>query len=181
MIIKPTKDLILDCYANADYAGLFARSDPNDPKSVKSRSGFVITLGCIPVSWSSKLQTETTLSTMEAEYILLSQALRVLLPLRLVLDEVTTALALKQDPKSLIKSTIFEDNATCLALATSDPPKMTPRSKSIAAKFHWFREHLCPGQVEIVAIASKDQLADIYTKPLPAPQFIKLHRILFDW
>ena len=43
MIIKPTKDLTLDCYADADFAGLFSTSDPDDPKSVKSRSGYVIT------------------------------------------------------------------------------------------------------------------------------------------
>ena len=54
----------------------------------------MITLGQIPVSWGSKLQSETALSTMEAEYISLSQALRVLLPLRIALDEVSTFLHL---------------------------------------------------------------------------------------
>ena len=126
MIIRPTKDLTLDCYADADFAGLFSTSDPNDSKSVKSRSGFVITLGKIPVSWGSKLQSETALSTMEAEYISLSQSLRVLLPLRVVLNEVSVFLHLKQDPHSSIRSTIFEDNQACLSLATSNPPKMTP-------------------------------------------------------
>ena len=84
----------LDCYADADFADLFSTSNPDDPKSVKSRSGYVITLGQIPVSWGSKLQSETALSTMEAEYISLSQALRVLLPLRIALDEVSTFLHL---------------------------------------------------------------------------------------
>jgi hypothetical protein len=121
---------------------MFKRSDPDDPKSVKSRTGFVITLGGIPVSWHSKLQSETALSTMEAEYISLSQAMRVLLPMRMLLEEVSTTLCLKRDPKSVIKSTIWEDNAACLVLATTDPPRMTPRSKSIAVKYHWFREHL---------------------------------------
>ena len=123
MIVRPTKDFTLDCYADADFAGLFFSSDPTDPKSVKSRSGFVISLGTIPVSWASKLQTETALSTMEAEYISLSQALTVLLPLRIVLAEVSTALSLKSDPHSVIRSTIFEDNQACLSLATSDPPE----------------------------------------------------------
>ena len=50
MIVRPTKYLTLDCYADADFAGLFPTSDPNDPKSVKSRSGFIITLGTIPVA-----------------------------------------------------------------------------------------------------------------------------------
>jgi hypothetical protein len=66
---------------------------------------------------------------MESEYISLSQSLRVLLPLRIVLDELATSLNLKHDPHSSIKSTIFEDNQACLSLASSDPPKMTPRSK----------------------------------------------------
>ena len=181
MIIRPTNDLTLDCYADADYAGVFASWDPNDPKSVKSRSGFVITLGGIPVAWVSRLQIETALSTMEAEYIALSQALRVFLPLRIVLDEVTRALNLKQDPHSSIKSTVFEDNQACLSLATSDPPRMTPRSKSIAVKYHWFQEHLEPGVVNIVPIASENQLADIFTKPLGPVQFAKLRENLLGW
>ena len=181
MIIRPTNDLTLDCYADADYAGVYSSWDPNDPKSVKSRTGFVIILGGIPVAWVSRLQVETALSTMEAEYIALSQALRVLIPLRIVLDEVTTALNLKQDPHSSIKSTIFEDNQACLLLATSDPPKMTPRSKSIAVKYHWFREHLEPGVIDIMPIASEDQLADIFTKPLSSLPFSKLRAKLLGW
>jgi hypothetical protein len=110
MIIKPTKDITLDCYADANFAGLFSTSDPNDPKSLKSRSGYVIMLGQIPISWGSKLQFETALSTMEAEYISLSQALCIHLPLHIVLDEVSTFLHLKHNLHSLIKSTIFEDN-----------------------------------------------------------------------
>jgi hypothetical protein len=81
MIINPSKDLKLDCYADADFAGMFTSSDPHDPKSVKSRTGFVITLGSIAVTWCSKLQTEIALSTMESEYIALSQAMRTSLPL----------------------------------------------------------------------------------------------------
>jgi hypothetical protein len=181
MIILPTTDLTLDCYADADFAGLFSSSDPNDPKCVKSRTGFVIILAGIPVAWVSRLQTETALSTMEAEYISLSQALRMLLPLRIILDEVTSSLNLKKDPHSAIKSTIFEDNQACLSLATSDPPKMTPRSKSIAVKYHWFREHLEPGVVDIVPIASSEQLADIFTKPLGPIQFEYLRKKLLGW
>lgn len=181
MIIRPTKDLTLDCYADADFAGLFTSSDPHDPKSVKSRSGFVITLGSIPVSWASKLQTKTALSTMEAEFISLSQALRVLLPVCISLDEMSISLSLKNEPHSSIKSTIFEDNQACLSLATSDPPKMTPRSKSIAVKYHWFREHLEPGIVDIVPIASSEQLADIFTKPRAPAPFVYLRQKLLGW
>jgi hypothetical protein len=183
MIICPTKDLTLDCYADAEnFAGLFSTSDPDDPKSVKSRLGFVITRGKIPVYWGSKLQSKTALSTMEAEYISLSRSLRIPLPLRVVLNEVSVYLHLKHDPHSSIRSTIYEENQACLSLATSNPPKMTPQSKSIAVKYqHWFCEHLKPGVIEIQPIASADQLADIFTKPLSPTAFIHLRKQLLGW
>jgi hypothetical protein len=49
-IIKLSRDLSLNCYADADFAGMFTSSDPNDPKSMKSRSGFIIALGGAPVA-----------------------------------------------------------------------------------------------------------------------------------
>jgi hypothetical protein len=180
-IIKPSRDLSLNCYVDADFAGMFTSSDPNDPKSVKSRSGFIITLGGAPVAWMSKLQTETALSTMEAEYIALSQALRVLLPLRTILNEVSEALHLSPTGKSEIRSLIFEDNQACFKLATYDLPRMTPHSKSIAVKYHWFREHLVPGIVDIRPIASEEQLADIFTKPLSSLIFVRLRKKLLGW
>jgi hypothetical protein len=112
---------------------------------------------------------------MEAEYIALSK------PLRIVLDEVSSALGLKHDPHSFIRSTIFEDNQACLLLASSDPPKITPRSKSIAVKYHWFREQLFPGKIDIKPIASSEQLADIFTKPLLPTPFLYLRKLLLGW
>ena len=180
-IIRKSNELNLTCYADADFAGMFSVTNPDDPKSVKSRTGFVILLGTTPIAWVSKLQSETALSTMEAEYIALSQALRVLLPLRRLLQEVCQPLSLSDKSDTLIRSTIFEDNQACLQLATSDPPRMTPRSKSIAVKYHWFREHLRSGEVEIKGISSEDQLADIFTKPLSPALFEKLRMSLLGW
>jgi hypothetical protein len=73
-IIYPTDELTTNCYVDADSAGMFASSDPEEPKSVKSRTGFVILLGTMPIAWMSNLQAETALSTKESEYIALSQA-----------------------------------------------------------------------------------------------------------
>ena len=81
MIVKPTEDLSIELYADADYGGLWGAEDPADPISVKSRSGFVVTLGGVPVFWQSKMQTEIALSTQESKYISLSQGMRSLLPI----------------------------------------------------------------------------------------------------
>jgi hypothetical protein len=122
-IFRPTEYRSLHCYADVDFVGMFSSMNPEDPKSVNSRTGFVILLGTTAIAWSTKLQTEIALPTME--YMALSQSLCVLLPLRQVLQEITKALQLTPTPKKSIHTTIFEDNQACFKLATSNPPHMT--------------------------------------------------------
>eukprot|EP00957_Ditylum_brightwellii_P148972 11342032-Ditylum_brightwellii.AAC.1 len=57
-IINPTDDLTLDCYCDANFIGLWGHEDDQDPRLVKSRTGFVLTLGGTPILWVSKIQTE---------------------------------------------------------------------------------------------------------------------------
>jgi hypothetical protein len=55
-------------------------------------------MGC-PLTWGSKLQTQIALSTMEAEYIALSLAMRELIRLRELLKNIYTTVL--NDPKGL--------------------------------------------------------------------------------
>ena len=71
--MKPVvNNLCIDMYADADFAGLYNTEDKQDPVSVKSRDGILLTFGNVPILWSSKLQSEIALLTLEAEYIALS-------------------------------------------------------------------------------------------------------------
>ena len=168
-------------YADADFAGMWNSNAPEqDPVRVKSRSGHVILLGNCPLLWSSKLQTEIACSTMEAEFIALSSAMRDLIPARHILQAVGTALSLPVPAGAQLKSTVFEDNMGCLTLATI--PKMTPRSKHIAVKYFWFRSQVGPEHgITIVKCDTKDMLADIFTKGLAADQFSVLRAMLMGW
>ncbi|KAI2506515.1 hypothetical protein MHU86_7925 [Fragilaria crotonensis] len=58
MIVKPTGTLDLDCYVDADFAGLHGRDPDRSPTSAKSRTGYIITLGGCPILWKSHLQSE---------------------------------------------------------------------------------------------------------------------------
>ena len=78
LIIDPCGKLTLDCYVDADFAGNFTIQEGTDATSVRSRTGFLITLGTVPVLWKSTIQA---LSTMESEYIALSTAMRKLIQL----------------------------------------------------------------------------------------------------
>jgi len=168
----------VDCYVDADFAGLWSPSTTADPISVKSRTGYVITFASCPLLWTSKLQSEIALSTTEAEYIALSQATRDLIPLRALLKEFS------QTTKLIVgdittHSTIFEDNKGCVDLALA--PKLRPHTKHIGLKYHHFRSHVENGSLKIQWIDSKNQLADIFTKPLPLSTFEYLRFQLLGW
>jgi hypothetical protein len=181
LVMTPDKDFNLNMYADADFAGLWnSAADEQDPVRVKSCSGHVIFLSNFPLSWSSKLQTEIACSTMEAEFIALSSAMRDLLPARLLLNHIGKVLQLKFPEGADLKSTVFEDNNGYLQLATI--PKMTPRSKHIGVKYFWFRSKVGPSHgINIIKCDTKDQVADIFTKGLPFDQFAILCSKLMGW
>mgnify|MGYP003546497441 FL=1 len=179
LILEPTGDIAIDCYVDADFAGLWRQESDQDPLCVKSRTGYLITIGGCPLTWTSKLQTEIALSTMEAEYIALSQSMRELLPLRALVKEMATAMAFNQTFAIRTHSTVFEDNNGALILASS--PRMTPRSKHIAVKYHFFRSHVASGDIRICKINSEDQKADIFTKGLVRTTFETVRLLLMGW
>ena len=180
MIIRPCRNMKLDMFVDADWAGLWSYEKPDDPTCVKSRTGYVITLGDVPVCWSSKLQTEIALSTMHAEYVALSTGMRELLPMRALLEQLLNLYDIKREPESTI-STVWEDNSACLQLANMPLPRMTPKSKTFAIKYHWFRSHIKQGEIVVKKIESKEQKADIFTKGLRTDQFEDLRKKLLGW
>ena len=73
---KPDLKKGVQCFVDADFAEGWAKADANNPDNVLSRTGFVIFYANCPLLWASRLQTEITLSTAEAEYVALSTAMR---------------------------------------------------------------------------------------------------------
>ncbi|KAL7565608.1 hypothetical protein ACA910_018970 [Epithemia clementina (nom. ined.)] len=180
LILKPTKRLNLDCYVDADFAGIWGNEDAQDTACVRSRTGFIITLGGCPITWSSKLQTKVALSTMEAEYIAASTAMRTLIPLRQQLITICNWLNLSKPTKATV-SIVWEDNQAALQLSNKNPQRMTPRSKHIAIKYHWFRSKLEAGVIEMKHIDTNEQLGDIFTKPLTPDKFATARKKFMGW
>ena len=130
MFIEPSQKLQVDCYVDADFAGLWGVEDDQNPICVKSRTGYLIMfMGC-PLQWVSKLQTQIALSTMEAEYIALSQSMRDLIGIREIIREIKNYVFLGNMNNPVIRahsktfveipqSNVYEDNSACLKFATS--------------------------------------------------------------
>lgn len=185
LILTPSDSLKIDCYPDADFAGLWNRDEKHDPHCVRSRTGYVINLSNCPVLWKSKLQTEIALSTMEAEYVALSASCKDLFPLIDITKEICSNfgpqfnLHLRDITNMHIK--IHEDNTGALTLGKLEPRRMTPRSKHYAIKYHWFREQIGPRRIDLVKISSEDQLGDLFTKGLDRIIFTRLRKKLMGW
>ena len=177
-ILTPNGTHKLDCYVDADFAGCFDHEISDDRSSVLSRTGYSITYSGCPLLCVSKMQTEIALSTTEAEYIALSQSMRDLIPLRSILMDLSKIMHVNPE-LPVTHSTVFEDNNGALELAQA--PKYRPRTKHIAIKYHHFREHVKNKSIRVEAIHTKEQLADIFTKPLEKHQFEYLRKKLIGW
>ena len=190
IVLRPDSSRGIQCYVDADFPGGWSSADADDPSSVYSRTGYIIMYAGCPIVWVSKLQTEVALSTTEAEYIALSQAMRDLIPLLGLLEELSPILNLHIDQPDVhwkscgyengnYVADLYEDNKGAYELAKA--PKMRPRTKHIALKYHHFRQHVTNGTIRIHSIGTKDQIADIFTKGLARDQFEFLRKQLCGW
>ena len=67
LVFNLSEKLVVHCYADTDFAGLWGHVDPQDPICARSRNGLVVTFSNCYLLWMSKLQTEIALSTLHSE------------------------------------------------------------------------------------------------------------------
>jgi hypothetical protein len=179
IIMRPNGQLNLDCYVDADFGGLYKREPDLEPAAVRSRTGYLVNLGNCPILWRSQLQTEISLSTLEAEYCALSQSLRTVLPLFRMIVEITVCLSLPHELKATVSARVFEDNNGALMLATKQ--RVTARTKYFLVKWHHFWHHVQTGEITILKIDTTEQRADYLTKGLPRETFEKIRLLVQGW
>ena len=154
-----TRDSDLSPYAfvDSDYGGC------RDTR--RSTSGYIFMMAGGPVTWSSKRQASVALSTVEAEYVALSRCAQQMVWMQSWLTEV--------DIEHSLPGLIKADNRGAIALTknTKDHGKV----KHIDIRHHYIRELLKSGAILIEQVASSDNLADMFTKPLPRDHH---HRLL---
>ena len=151
----------------------------DDVSTAKSRTGYTILYCGCPLTWSSKLQTQIALSTTEAEYMALSTALREVIPLIQLVKEMGEHGFGTYATVPMIYCKAFEDNSGALEMSRTH--KLRPRTKHINVIYHHFRSYVRNGLIKIFPIDTEDQVADIFTKPLPKDLFLKHRRKLLGW
>ncbi|GJV72599.1 hypothetical protein Tco_1492594 [Tanacetum coccineum] len=144
--------MALTAYADADHAGC------QDTR--RSTSGSAQFLGDKLVSWSSKKPKSFAISTTEAEYIAMSGCCAQILWMRSQLTDYD--FVFNQIP-------LYCDNRSAIALCCNNVQHS--RSKHIDIRYHFIREQVKKGVVELYFVTTDCQLADIFTKALPRELF----------
>ncbi|GJV54200.1 retrovirus-related pol polyprotein from transposon TNT 1-94 [Tanacetum coccineum] len=139
--------IALTAYADADHAGC------QDTR--RSTSGSMQLLGDRLVSWSSKRQKSVAISSTEAEYIAMSGCCAQILWMRSQLTDY--GLGFNKIP-------MYCDNKSAIALCCNNVQHS--RSKHIDIRFHFIKEQVENGVVELYFVNTEYQLADIFTKAL---------------
>ena len=167
---------MVDCYADADFAGLWGHENPQYPICARSRTRFVVTVSNFPLLWVSRIQTYIAFSTIHYEYVALSYSVRALIPLKSIIREVIYNLGIDSEKlKFVLISNIYEDNNGAIVLEKS--PGMNPTSKHISIKYHWSRQKV--GKESLIhKIESENQNADIFTKGLQGEIFVRISKLI---
>src|SRR4030095_16978596 len=150
--------LNLKGYCDSDFA--------NCIDSRRSTTGFIFTFGDNIISWNTCLQKTVALSTCEAEYMALKEAVKEAIYLNNMIISLNKLLSLKI---SINIPPIMEDNNAALKLAEN--PEFHKRSKHIDIAYHFTREAINNNMVKIIYIPTKEQLADPLTKPVMGNKF----------
>lgn len=114
-LLIPNNNLQLQGFTDADWQG--------DPDDRKSTSGYLFTLAGGAVSWRSKTHEPVALSSMEAEYIAASEAVKEVVWLREFLA------SLKFIERAFDQVTIYCDNQAAIKVAKD--PKFHSKTKHI--------------------------------------------------
>ena len=151
---------MLTGYVDSDYAG--------DAESGRSTTGFVFQLGNSPITWHSKKQPTVALSSTEAQYRALSDSARETIWLMSLLKDLGF--------KKLNPVTTFCENESSIKLAYN--PVFISRTKHITTHYHFVREKVASGEIQVLHVPTIEQTADLLTKPLGKLLFEKFRDAL---
>jgi hypothetical protein len=151
--------------SNDKLAGYTDASFAEDSATRRSTGAYIFILNGGPISWISKRQQTVALSTTEAEYMAMCQAIREAIWIRQLLTE----LGLHQESVE-----IHADNKSAIALGKN--PEFHKRTKHIDVQYHYVREQVQSGRVATPYLPSNQMIADGLTKAV-SPE---LHRRFID-
>lgn len=116
---------------------------------------------------------------MESEYIALSQSMRELIPVRRLVSEISSCIASDAPTSCRTFSKVFEDNSGALQMAKI--PRITLRNRHFSIKYHFYREMVKNGDIQVVKVDSEFNKSDCLTKGLGFEAFPRIRKLIMGW
>ena len=117
-ILRANKEKSLECFVDADFCGNWNKlASSKDTSIAKSRTGYLIRSAGCPIVWGAKLQTQIAVSTSETEYIALSTAMREVIPIINIIQELRERKFIEANSTTDFHCKVFQDNSGALELA----------------------------------------------------------------
>jgi hypothetical protein len=145
-----------------DVSIFFDSDHAHDKKTGRSISGVIVMVGSTPIIWKSKRQGAVQTSTYGAEISAMRLATEETITVRYMLR----ALGIKVS----IPSSIAGDNAGVISNVSM--PDATLKKKHVALSYHIVRENVAAGVIHPYKVSSKNNIADLLTKPLDRNTFM---------
>ena len=140
-----------------------------DYPTPKSTTGYIFFYANAPVSWSSKIQKTVALFSCEAEYMALKEAIKEFVWLTILFNGIRSL-------KTYNSKILLTDNQSAIDLSKN--PEYHARNKHIDIQNHYVREIIQSGQVSLKYVSTKNNIADVLTKPLSPAIFEKFKNSL---
>jgi hypothetical protein len=155
LIITKEDDLTLSIYCDANYGD----SRDSGQKGViggkwRSQGGYIVYLGGTPIGWRSRRHKSTSLSSMESEYMEASEGGKEVVWFRRLMIDL--------DETQTKPTELYEDNKACYEFSKNNT--CHDRTKHIDQRAYYLRELVKKGEIVVVPVGTKNQLADIMTK-----------------
>nr|GEV91251.1 retrovirus-related Pol polyprotein from transposon TNT 1-94 [Tanacetum cinerariifolium] len=147
----------LTAFSDADHAGCI--------DSRKRTYEGIQFLGDKLVSWMSKKQNCTAMSSAEAKYVALSANYAQVMWMRTQLQDYGF---------NYNKIPLYCDSQSTIAISCT--PVQHSRTKHIHTRYHFIKEQVDIGIIELYFVRTKYQLVDMFTKALPQDRFKYLVR-----
>lgn len=158
-----TKNHLLHLNNSNMDTSLIAYTDANFGEcklDAKSNSGVICFINGAPIIWSSKKQSLVALSTCEAEYYAIVESVKEVIWLRNLLEIF--------DSSPDVSTTILNDNQSTLNMIKND--EYAPRTKYFGVRYHFIRDHIKLGTINLYYVPTEFNIADMLTKPLCGPK-----------
>lgn len=146
---------IVESYADADWAG--------DCSGRKSINGVINMINGTPVSWKSKKQVGVALSSTEAEYVSISECVKITKWVRMMLMELNLL--------SNCPTVIHEDNSGAILWSSGEK-----RAKDVDIRYHFVADEVRIRTIRLQYFPTEDMLADALTKALSSIRMEKLRK-----